>query len=140
RPAADLQVGLRAPEAGPGVRPIISAHPFSTTSGVLRLSRAGAIHGLETVNPASMRSLPSLPVRTAIFPPEPSRTLILRRSGLTSIFAWDAARIIVGTIPVSMASPVCKVSGLDQSAHRDVGFGHLAGIDDPIEFPRTDGA
>src|SRR5262249_45086803 len=36
RPAADLQVGLRAPEAGRSVRPIISAYPFSTTSGVLK--------------------------------------------------------------------------------------------------------
>ena len=40
----------------------------------------GAIRGLETVNPASVRSFPSLPGRTAIFPPEPSRMLILRRS------------------------------------------------------------
>src|SRR5215469_2300394 len=47
----------------------------------LRLLRASTIRAFDTENPESIRSLPSLPVRTAIFPPEPSRTLIPARRG-----------------------------------------------------------
>src|SRR5215469_6437012 len=64
-----------------------------------RLLRASVIRGCDTVNPESIRSLPSLPVRTAIFPPEPSSTLILRRSVCVSIFAFAAESIIVWTMP-----------------------------------------
>src|SRR5258707_10203088 len=95
------------------------ALPISTCQWVLiRLligsefmeARAAEILGRETVKPASMRSLPSRPVRTAILPPEPSRTLILRRNGWISILATAAPFTIVGTMPVSSPSSPREVN------------------------------
>src|ERR1700758_818152 len=45
-----------------------------------RSARALVIWGRDAPMPPSMSTLPSGPVRTAMLPPEPSRTLILSRS------------------------------------------------------------
>jgi hypothetical protein len=66
--------------------------------------KAADIFGFETEKPASIRSRPSFPVKTAMLPPEPSSTLTFRRSGWTSMFEVAAAWIIVGTIPASAAN------------------------------------
>jgi hypothetical protein len=46
----------------------------------LRPLAASRIRGRDAVIPASMKTLPSLPVRTAMLPPEPSKMLTLPRS------------------------------------------------------------
>ena len=48
-------------------------------SEVARVARAVSICGLETAIPQSTNSLPSGPVSTAMFPPEPSSTETLFR-------------------------------------------------------------
>ena len=58
----------------------------------LRLLTASRMRGRVTVMPASMNSLPSPPVRTAILPPEPSRMLTLPRRlwTVTGVFAAES--------------------------------------------------
>lgn len=73
---------------------------------------AFVILGRDTEKPASTRSLPSAPVKTAILPPEPSSTEILRRMGWMVIFAFAAALTIVGTIPCSFANSGRRASSV----------------------------
>jgi hypothetical protein len=64
------------------------------------LARALLMAGFDTAKPESMSSFPSLLVRTAIFPLEPMRTLMLFRRGFTVILAMAASfRMTVTVLP-----------------------------------------
>src|SRR5262249_40082495 len=69
----------------------------------LRLLAASRIRGRDAVIPASMKTLPSAPVSTAMFPPDPSRTLTSRRSLCTLIEALVASSRIKSTMLLALA-------------------------------------
>src|SRR5580704_3792794 len=70
----------------------------------LMLVRAAATFGREVMISPSTSSFPSGPLRTAIFPPAPKRTLILRRSACTVTFADAASLNAFGTRSSSSAN------------------------------------
>src|SRR5262249_7563684 len=64
----------------------------------LRLLAASSSRGRDAVIPASMKTLPSAPVSTAMFPPDPSKMLTSRRSLCTLIGALAASSRIESTM------------------------------------------
>jgi hypothetical protein len=68
------------------------------------------IWGRDTPMPASMSTLPSGPVRTAMLPPEPSSTLTLLRSLCVTIGATAALSLIRLTRPRASAKASRGVS------------------------------
>src|ERR1700748_2817982 len=76
----------------------------------LRLLSASPTRALEAVIPASTRSFPSGPVRTAILPPDPSSTLTPPRSLCIVILAVTASARIISTMFFATAYALRGVS------------------------------